>query len=207
MTVGLGRNLLFIKWHCKHCCLAILPDDRTLIFASRLITFRVRRSGGELYSGHGHLSVPHHIPTLLHSLDVNWGNGRGFPLAVHCWADLQLVPGFHCYDNIAPNAKCQQVLVLARCLVEFADWFGDSTASHHCIFKHLVHCWFVAILSTLRLICCRWMFACSRLYDIACDAELQEKSKSDLVRVTNLVIDRCRQTVANYEAQTGDDVL
>ena len=44
-----------------------------------------------------------------------------------------------------------------------------------------------------------------RLYDIACDAELQEKSKSDLVRVTNLVIDRCRQTVANYEAQTGDD--
>ena len=43
----------------------------------------------------------------------------------------------------------------------------------------------------------------SRLYDIACDAELQEKSKSDLVRVTNLVIDRCRQTVANYELQAG----
>jgi len=49
------------------------------------------------------------------------------------------------------------------------------------------------------------MFVGSRLYDIACDAELQEKSKSDLVRVTNLVIDRCRQTVANYEAQTGCD--
>jgi len=43
----------------------------------------------------------------------------------------------------------------------------------------------------------------SRLYDIACDAELQEKSKADLTRVTNLVIDRCRQTVANYEAQAG----
>jgi len=32
---------------------------------------------------------------------------------VHCWADLQSVYGFRCYDNIAPNAKCQQVLVLA----------------------------------------------------------------------------------------------
>ena len=58
------------------------------------------------------LSVPHRIPTLLHSPDVNWGHGRGFPLVVQCWADLQLVPGFHCYDNIAPNAKCQQVYSL-----------------------------------------------------------------------------------------------
>jgi len=86
------------------------------------------------------LSVPHRIPTLLHSPDVNWGHGRGFPLVVQCWADLQLVPGFHCYDNIAPNAKCQQVLVLALCLVEVADWCGDSIVSHHCIFKHLDHC-------------------------------------------------------------------
>jgi len=29
------------------------------------------------------------------------------------------VHGFHCYDNIAANAKCQQVLVLALCLVVF----------------------------------------------------------------------------------------
>ena len=45
------------------------------------------------------------------------GNGRGCPLVVHYWADLQSVHGFHCYDNIAPNAKCQWVLVLAVCLV------------------------------------------------------------------------------------------
>jgi len=31
---------------------------------------------------------------------------------VHCWANLQPVHGFRCYDNIAPNAKCQRVLVL-----------------------------------------------------------------------------------------------
>ena len=30
---------------------------------------------------------------------------------------LQSVRGFRCYDSIAPNAKCQRVLVLALCLV------------------------------------------------------------------------------------------
>ena len=47
----------------------------------------------------------------------NLGNGRGCPLVVHCSADLPSVHGFRCYDNmhvhIAPNAKCQRVLVLA----------------------------------------------------------------------------------------------
>ena len=31
--------------------------------------------------------------------DVTWMNGRGFSLAVHCWADLQSVHRFRCYDN------------------------------------------------------------------------------------------------------------
>ena len=38
------------------------------------------------------------------------------PAVAHCWADLQSVHGFRCYDNSA-NAKCQRVLVLALCLV------------------------------------------------------------------------------------------
>jgi len=41
----------------------------------------------------------------------------GWPLDVHYSADLQSVRGFRCYDNIAPNAKCQRVLVFALCLV------------------------------------------------------------------------------------------
>jgi len=49
--------------------------------------------------------------------DVTSGNGRGCPLVVYYWADLQSVHGFRCYDNIAPNAKCQRVLVLVLCLV------------------------------------------------------------------------------------------
>jgi len=48
--------------------------------------------------------------------DVSYGNGRGFPLDVHCWADLRSVHGFRCYDNVAPNAKCQRVFVLALSL-------------------------------------------------------------------------------------------
>jgi len=67
-------------------------------------------------------SVSRHIPALLHLPDVTWGNGGGcLRLGVHCWADLQSVNGFHCYDNIAPNAKCQRVLVLALCLVYDLD--------------------------------------------------------------------------------------
>ena len=36
---------------------------------------------------------------------------------MHCWTDLQSVHRCRCYDNVAPNAKCQRVLVLALCLV------------------------------------------------------------------------------------------
>ena len=38
---------------------------------------------------------------------------------MHYWADLQSVHGFRCYNNTSPNAKCQRVLVLARCLCQF----------------------------------------------------------------------------------------
>ena len=42
--------------------------------------------------------------------DVSWRNARECSLVVHSWADLQSVHGFRCYDNTAPNAKCQRVL-------------------------------------------------------------------------------------------------
>jgi len=65
---------------CWHCCLRWpVPSSLTasryqrLMFwsiFSCLITFCVRRSGSKMYSGHSHLcvclSVPCHIPTLLH---------------------------------------------------------------------------------------------------------------------------------------------
>ena len=71
------------------------------------------------------VSVPRHMPTLLHRPRCNLGPGncRGCPPVVHYWADLQSVHGFCCYDNIAPNAKCRQVLVLAVCLVADASYY------------------------------------------------------------------------------------
>jgi len=52
-----------------------------------VVAFCMRCSRGKMYAGHGRLcvclSVPCHIPTLLHRLDVTWGNGTGCPLVVH----------------------------------------------------------------------------------------------------------------------------
>jgi len=60
-----------------------------------------------MYCGHARLCVclcvclsavirPHYC---THS-DVTWGHGRGCPLVVHCWADLQSGHGLRCYGNI-----------------------------------------------------------------------------------------------------------
>ena len=48
--------------------------------------------------------------------DVTWGSGRGCPLVMHYWADLQLVHGLRYYGNITRNVS-EYMLVLAVCLV------------------------------------------------------------------------------------------
>jgi len=67
-----------------------------------------------MYIGHGRLCVC--LSVSLQGPGCNLGNGRRYPIVVNYWADLQSVHGFRCYDNIAPNAKYQRVLVLALCL-------------------------------------------------------------------------------------------
>jgi len=62
---------------------------------------------------------------------ATWDNGRGCPLVLHYWANLQSVHGFRCYNNITSNAKCQRVLVLALCLVlSVSIPFNDMIASY-----------------------------------------------------------------------------
>ena len=39
-------------------------------------------------------------PHYCTHLDVTWGSGRGCPLVVHYWANLQSVRRLHCYGNI-----------------------------------------------------------------------------------------------------------
>jgi len=85
-------------------------------FVIILITFRMSHRRCKMYSGHGRLcvclSVSYRIPMLLHEPGCNLGQWA--PLVVHCLANLHSVHKFRCYDNIASNAKCQRMLVLAR---------------------------------------------------------------------------------------------
>jgi len=105
-----------------HVYLLVVMKVITVIIIT-IITFRVRHSRSEMYIGHVRLCVCVSLsltafPCYCTDPDVTWGNCRGCPLVVHYWVDLQWVHGFCCYDNIAPNAKCQRVLVLALWLVE-----------------------------------------------------------------------------------------
>jgi len=66
------------------------------------------------------VTVPRHIPTLLHAPGCNLGGMVWGPVVMHNWADLQSVHGFRYYDNIVPNVKCQRVLVLPLCLADLS---------------------------------------------------------------------------------------
>ena len=68
-----------------------------------IITFCVSRRRRKMYCGHARLCVclsaavrPHYCADP----DVTWGRGRGCPLVVHYWADLQSGHGLRCYGNI-----------------------------------------------------------------------------------------------------------
>jgi len=56
------------------------------------------------------VSVCSRTPTLLHGPGCNLGHGRGCPLVVHLWADLQSVHGLRCYGNNAnPSYKLASI--------------------------------------------------------------------------------------------------
>jgi len=96
-----------------------------------VITFRVSRRRREMYCGHVRLCVclcvcvsvcacPHYCTDA----DETCGSGRRCPLVVHYWADLQMVHGLRCYDNITRTRNASEyMLALALCLVL---WFFVS---------------------------------------------------------------------------------
>ena len=65
-----------------------------------IITFCVSCRQRKMYFGHVRLCVCPRPPTLLHGPGCNLGRGRGRPLVVHYWADLQSGHGLRCYGNI-----------------------------------------------------------------------------------------------------------
>jgi len=79
--------------------------------------------------------------------DVTWRNGRGCPVVVHCWVDLQSVHGFHCCDNThvcklmalytanAYSAECE--MSAGACTRSVASWIV--------VLKRLIACPFVQL--------------------------------------------------------------
>ena len=93
---------------------AVITDDfiPVSIFDTRVtivhrsipvITFCVSRRRRKMYCGHACLSVclsAAVCPQYCTDRDVTSRSGRGCPLVVHYWADLQSVHGLRCYGNI-----------------------------------------------------------------------------------------------------------
>jgi len=76
-----------------------------------IVTFCVSRRRRKMYCGHARLCVCLSVcvsvclsaairPYYCTDPDVTWGHGRGCPLVVHYWADLQSVHGLRYYGNI-----------------------------------------------------------------------------------------------------------
>jgi len=85
-----------------------------------VITFRLRRSRGEMYIGHDrlcvYLYVHRRISTLLHGLDTSF---MMVGVTSGC-ATCALLGGYAIGARVS-NAKCQRVLVLALCLAGSCD--------------------------------------------------------------------------------------
>jgi len=78
-----------------------------------LITFRVSRRRREMYCRHTRLCVCLSAAACSHyctDADVTWGSGRGCPLVVHYWADLQSVHEWRSYGNITRTRNVSECL-------------------------------------------------------------------------------------------------
>jgi len=132
---GPGKRAVKQLWVCVcvfvsqylalHCCMPAF------------ITFRVSRRRHEMYIGHMHLCVcvcvclylslaifPHYCTDP----DVTWTNGRECPLIVHCWADLQSLHWFRCYDNIHVCNTLQMHVAACVCVSVCPSQHANTTA-------------------------------------------------------------------------------
>jgi len=90
------RVIVVTAFYCVICIVC------ALIRTMHIITFRMSRRPREMYCGHARLCVCLSAAASLHYCtdpDVTWRTGRGCPLFVHYWVDLQSVHGLRCYGN------------------------------------------------------------------------------------------------------------
>ena len=105
-----------------------------LAFLYTLVTFCVSCRRRKMYCGHARLSVclsaavrPHYCTDP----DVTWGRGRGCPLVVHYWADLQSVHRLRCYGNITRDGGVHNITAAAW-TAGFQWWrSGDITRTQN----------------------------------------------------------------------------
>jgi len=113
-TVVVWRSNMF-----KVCGGSLMMRDLLLSLVVKVVTFCMRRRRREMYSDHARLSVclcvclsaaasPHYCTDP----DVTWGNGRGCPLVVQYWVDLQSVHGFLCCDNTVRTRNVSEYLLV-----------------------------------------------------------------------------------------------
>ena len=117
--VGPGKRVLHgvhvcTTWRIRFngpCAVAMQPHVKLLI--PPVVTFCVSRRRRKMYCGHARLFVCVSLcvclsvclsaavrPHYCTDPDVTWGRGRGCPLVVHYWADVQSGYGLSCYGNI-----------------------------------------------------------------------------------------------------------
>jgi len=61
--------------------------------------------------------------------DVTWGRGRGCPLVVYYWADLQSGHGLRCYGNITRTQVTSLRPSRDMTIVQTAGWAGSARAA------------------------------------------------------------------------------
>ena len=84
-----------------------------------------------MYCGHARLCVclsAATCPQYCMDPDVTWSSGRGCPLVVHYWADMQSVHGLHCYGNIT-----QTLVTSLRPYRDMTTWCERSAGSGLCM--------------------------------------------------------------------------
>ena len=110
----------------QNCCAAVStlpPPQKQCTLELWLITFRMSRRRHEMYGGHLCLSVCLSAAACLHYCTVSGvtcASGRGCPLVVQCWADLQSGHRLRCYGNITRMQNDSEYM-LALCLDPLVD--------------------------------------------------------------------------------------
>ena len=84
------------------------------------------------------VAVCRRVPTVAYCTDlgVTWRNGRGCPLVVYHWADLQSVHRFRCYDNTVRTRNVGECFYLFYAWLSFVSTTMNDMATVYVDWTH-----------------------------------------------------------------------